>query len=113
MFTRTDLAFTSHGITCKGYLYMPSDAKGPVPCVIMGHGFAATRECGIAPFAEAFANAGYAAFMFDYRHFGASGGEPRQLLMLLRCGVPRLVVVLLPWPQLAMAMCRPSLPSAR
>ncbi len=81
MFTRTDLAFTSHGITCKGYLYMPSEAKGPVPCVIMGHGFAATRECGIAPFAEAFATAGYAAFMFDYRHFGASGGEPRQVLV--------------------------------
>jgi pimeloyl-ACP methyl ester carboxylesterase len=81
MFTRTDLAFTSHGVTCKGYLYMPSEAKGPVPCVIMGHGFAATRECGIAPFAEAFANAGYAAFMFDYRHFGASGGEPRQVLV--------------------------------
>lgn len=81
MFTRTDLAFTSHGITCKGYLYMPSEAKGPVACVIMGHGFGATRECGIAPFAEAFANAGYAAFMFDYRHFGASGGEPRQVLV--------------------------------
>ena len=81
MFTRTDLAFTSHGVTCKGYLYMPSEAKGPVPCVIMGHGFAATREFGIAPFAEAFANAGYAAFMFDYRHFGASGGEPRQVLV--------------------------------
>ena len=81
MFTRTDLAFTSHGITCKGYLYRPAEAKGPVPCVIMGHGFAATRECGIAPFAEAFANAGYAAFMFDYRHFGASDGQPRQLLV--------------------------------
>ena len=81
MFTRTDLAFTSHGVTCKGYLYMPSEAKGPVPCVIMGHGFAATRECGIAPFAEAFANAGYAAFMFDYPHFGASGGETRQVLV--------------------------------
>lgn len=81
MFTRTDLAFPSHGITCKGYLYMPAEAKGPVPCVIMGHGFGATRECGIAPFAEVFANAGYAAFMFDYRHFGASGGEPRQLLV--------------------------------
>lgn len=81
MFTRTDLAFTSHGITCKGYLYMPAEAKGPVPCVIMGHGFAATRECGIAPFAEAFANAGYAAFMFDYRYFGASDGQPRQLLV--------------------------------
>lgn len=61
MFTRTDLTFTSHGTPCKGYLYMPSEAKAPVPCVIMGHGFA--------------------AFLFDYRHFGASGGEPRQLLV--------------------------------
>ena len=80
MTERMDLAFDSHGIECHGWLYRPRNASGDVPCVIMGHGFAATRDAGIAPFAEAFAAAGYAAFIFDYRHFGASGGEPRQLL---------------------------------
>ena len=81
MSSREDLTFSSHGVTCRGYLYRPQAATGAVPCVIMGHGFAATRDCGIEPFAEAFVAAGYAAFLFDYRHFGASGGEPRQLLV--------------------------------
>lgn len=31
-------------------------------------------------FAERFCAAGYACLLFDYRHFGASDGEPRQLL---------------------------------
>ena len=77
---REDIQFESRGVPCRGYLYRP-ESGGPVPCVIMGHGFAATRDAGLAPFAEAFAGAGYAVFVFDYRHFGASGGEPRQLLV--------------------------------
>jgi hypothetical protein len=35
---------------------------------------------GLAPYAERFARAGIAALAFTYRHFGDSGGEPRQLL---------------------------------
>lgn len=77
---RQDLSFDSHGVTCRGYFY-PGAGSGARPCIIMGHGFAATRDCGLAPFAEAFAAAGYSVFVFDYRHFGASGGEPRQLLI--------------------------------
>lgn len=75
-----DLSFSSRGVNCKGYFYRPDDAVGLRPCIIMAHGFGATRECGLAPFAEAFCKAGYAVFLFDYRHFGDSDGEPRQLL---------------------------------
>lgn len=78
---REDLSFDSQGVTCRGYLYRPANATKDVPCIVMGHGFAATRDAGLAPFAEAFAAAGYAAFIFDYRHFGDSAGEPRQLLV--------------------------------
>ena len=46
----------------------------------MAHGFAATRRDSLAPYAERFAEAGIAALVFDYRHFGESEGEPRQLL---------------------------------
>ncbi len=35
-------------------------------------------------FAERFAQAGIAALAFTYRHFGDSGGQPRQLLSIKR-----------------------------
>lgn len=75
-----DLEFKSQGITCRGYFHHPDNRSTEKPCVVMAHGFAATRDSGLAPFAEAFVAAGYAAFVFDYRHFGASDGEPRQVL---------------------------------
>ena len=42
------------------------------------------REQRLDAFAERFAAAGLAALVFDYRHFGASEGEPRQLLDVKR-----------------------------
>jgi len=55
-----------------------------VPCVVMAHGLGGTRDAGLEPYAERFAAAGLAVFLFDYRHFGASDGEPRQLLSIRR-----------------------------
>jgi pimeloyl-ACP methyl ester carboxylesterase len=46
----------------------------------MAHGWSATRDDGLPGFAEAFRGAGFVVILFDYRHFGASTGEPRQLL---------------------------------
>jgi pimeloyl-ACP methyl ester carboxylesterase len=46
----------------------------------MGHGFSGTRDVVLPAFAEGFARRGLAAFAFDYRYFGASGGSPRQLV---------------------------------
>ncbi len=45
----------------------------------MAHGFGATMDSGLLPFAEAFAEAGLDVLLFDYRCFGDSTGEPRQL----------------------------------
>jgi pimeloyl-ACP methyl ester carboxylesterase len=45
----------------------------------MAHGIAGTRDCGLLPFAEAFSGAGLDVVLFDYRCFGESSGEPRQL----------------------------------
>jgi fermentation-respiration switch protein FrsA (DUF1100 family) len=45
----------------------------------MAHGFASTKDSGLLPFAEAFAGAGLDVLLFDYRCFGDSSGEPRQL----------------------------------
>jgi fermentation-respiration switch protein FrsA (DUF1100 family) len=80
MFERTELTFDSGGVDCAAYLYRPT-AAGEVPCVVMAHGFAATRDDGLPAYAQRFAEAGLAVLLFDYRHFGTSGGgEPRQLV---------------------------------
>jgi pimeloyl-ACP methyl ester carboxylesterase len=60
------------------------DAQGRRPCVVLAHGFAGTVDSGLLPFAERFAAAGLDALAFDYRHFGASGGEPRQVVSVPR-----------------------------
>src|SRR3954452_1818326 len=80
--TRLDVTFPSAGDDCRAWLFMP-DAERP-PLVILGHGLGATREHGLEPYAERFADAGVAALAFTYRHFGDSGGEPRQLLDIKR-----------------------------
>lgn len=48
------------------------------PCVVMVHGLGCTRDSGLEPFAEAFADAGADVLLFDPRGLGDSGGEPRQ-----------------------------------
>ncbi|MBM4335326.1 MAG: alpha/beta fold hydrolase [Deltaproteobacteria bacterium] len=58
---------------------MPAGAER-APAVVMAHGFAGTRDVALPYFAERFARVGIAAFVFDYRGFGASGGTPRQLV---------------------------------
>lgn len=82
-FTRFDVSFTSGEDHCAAWLYMPSGVVSP-PVVILGHGLGATREMRLDAFAERFAQAGIAALAFTYRHFGDSGGQPRQLLSIKR-----------------------------
>ncbi len=80
---RTDSDFAAGDGRCAAWLYLP-EADGPHPCVVMAHGFSATREQRLDAYAERFAAAGMAVLLFDYRHFGASPGEPRQLLSIRR-----------------------------
>jgi uncharacterized protein len=61
-----------------------ADGDGRRPCIVMAHGFAGTVDSGLLPFAERYAAAGFDTLAFDYRHFGASGGEPRQLVSVRR-----------------------------
>lgn len=48
--------------------------------LVMAHGLGGVRQMRLDAFAERFSSAGYRCLVFDYRHFGASAGEPRQLL---------------------------------
>jgi pimeloyl-ACP methyl ester carboxylesterase len=45
----------------------------------MAGGFGVTKEPGTDLFAERFQRAGFGVLAFDYRRFGESGGEPRQV----------------------------------
>ncbi|NUP21685.1 MAG: alpha/beta hydrolase [Streptomyces sp.] len=82
-FTRHDVAFASDDSSCAGWLYLPTGVTSP-PVVVLGHGLGAVREMRLDAFAERFAQAGIAALAFTYRHFGDSGGHPRQLLSIKR-----------------------------
>jgi uncharacterized protein len=75
---RQDIAFNAEGTTLRGWLYTPESGNGPFPTIVMAHGFSAVKEMYLDKFAEAFAQAGLAALVFDNRNFGASDGEPRQ-----------------------------------
>lgn len=80
MSQREDIRIPSDGEQLAAYVYRPETANRDVPCVVMAHGFSGTRDDGLPAYAEAFRAAGYAVVLFDYRHFGASSGQPRQLL---------------------------------
>ncbi len=75
-FTIIPSDFISQGLRCSGELYLPRNIPHP-PVVIMAHGFAAEKSFRLPAYAERFAAAGLAVFLFDYRCFGGSDGEPR------------------------------------
>ncbi|OBJ67454.1 alpha/beta fold hydrolase [Mycobacterium sp. 1274756.6] len=76
---RDDVRFPSGAELISAWLYRP-DAAGDAPLVIMAHGLGAVRTMRLDAYAERFDAAGYACLVFDYRNFGDSEGEPRQLL---------------------------------
>jgi pimeloyl-ACP methyl ester carboxylesterase len=77
---RTEVRFPSGDGECAAWWY-PSEGE---PAVILGHGLGGVREGGLEPFAQSFAAANYGVLVFDYRHLGASSGEPRQLVSVKR-----------------------------
>ena len=82
---RSDVTFQSAGTRCAAWLYRPEESGGgPTPCVVLAHGFSGVRDQRLDAYAERFAQAGLTALVFDYRYFGDSDGEPRQLLDIRR-----------------------------
>ena len=84
-----EISFMSDNKICRGVYYRPSSndiiySRTGQPCVILAHGFGGTVDAGLHPYARAFAESGFHALVFDYRHFGLSDGSPRQLLSIGR-----------------------------
>jgi dienelactone hydrolase len=76
---REDVWFNSGSDRISAWLYR-SASNGDSPLLVMAHGLGAVRTMRLDAYAERFSAAGYACLVFDYRYFGDSEGQPRQLL---------------------------------
>jgi len=83
-FERTRVSFESGGIRCAGFLYRPAKIDEKLSCIVMANGFSNTMDWILPDYAERFVGAGFAVLIFDYRYFGESDGEPRQLVDVKR-----------------------------
>jgi hypothetical protein len=77
------ITFPSQSATCAGYFFLHQPEAAPpfelVPCVVLAQGFSGTQD-RLFDVADRFREAGFAALTFDYRSFGESSGEPRQVV---------------------------------
>jgi len=81
-FSRKVINFHSNGVKCEGWKYTPvkSHPKYEDTLVVLGHGIGCQRDFGLERYAEGYAKAGIASLSFDYRNFGGSDGDPRNLI---------------------------------
>jgi uncharacterized protein len=73
---RVKMRFRSGTDDCVAYHYIGTNGA----CVVMGPGGGITKEPGTDRFAARFHRAGYSVIAFDHRHWGESGGSPRQVI---------------------------------
>ena len=80
------IEFEVNGVQCRGRHWVPSqpalERPEGAPCVVMAPPFGGIVDAGLGQFADRFCAAGFHVFLFDYRHFGMSDGEPRQLISI-------------------------------
>ncbi len=79
---REDFNVEVDGTNVSGWFYK-AEGTEPLPCIILSHGFSGTKDALLEQYALKFNANGYHCITYDYRHYGTSGGEPRQLY----CGV--------------------------
>lgn len=72
--------FVVDGVAVNGQFHFPEGEQANLPVVVMFNGYATEWTFGTAPFIEAFTRAGFATLNFDYRYFGESEGQPRQMV---------------------------------
>ncbi|RAJ47204.1 serine aminopeptidase S33 family [Kitasatospora sp. SolWspMP-SS2h] len=73
---RTEVRFASGTTTCAAWHYPGSNGG----CVVMAGGTSVTRGPATDRFAARFHRAGFSVLALDFRHFGGSGGTPRQVV---------------------------------
>jgi pimeloyl-ACP methyl ester carboxylesterase len=73
---RSDVEFSSDGVTLRGWYYRATSG-GTAPTIVMCHGFAAVKEMYLDRYAEVFSANGFNVLVYDNRNLGASDGTPR------------------------------------
>jgi len=81
--TTEETTFRSGTEPCAAWVTRPA-GPGPHPVVVLVHGGGGVHDMKLPDYEAAFGRAGLAVVAFDYRHFGSSGGEPRQRLSVRR-----------------------------
>ena len=79
---RKVVRFKVKGDTVHAWLYLPTDISTKAPCIIMANGTGGTKDLLLENYARRYQAAGFAVLSFDYRYFGQSGGQPRQLIWI-------------------------------
>ncbi|EJC99630.1 alpha/beta-hydrolase [Fomitiporia mediterranea MF3/22] len=82
-FTRETVKIPSvdRGVNLDVWLYKPA-RPAPFPVIVAGPGLTVVKAAGFQPFGERWAEAGYASLILDFRFFGDSDGEPRNLAVI-------------------------------
>ena len=75
-----EVEFESNNQTLVGNLYLPDDyqAGTKLPATVITGAWTTVKEQMPANYAEAMADRGYAALVFDFRNWGESSGDNRQ-----------------------------------
>lgn len=71
------VAFTVDGVRVVGVLHLPRD-RAPFAGVVVAGPMTSVKEQVVGVYAQALAARGLAALALDHRHYGESGGVPRQ-----------------------------------
>lgn len=72
------VTFRSDGIEIAGHLRVPPGSDGPRPGLVFTGPLSGVKEQVVGTYADRLAEAGFVTLAFDHRHFGESGGDPRQ-----------------------------------
>ncbi|MFM0339250.1 alpha/beta hydrolase [Paraburkholderia fungorum] len=72
------IEFEVQNVRVRGTFYLPADTSGPVPAIVLAHGWAMVAGGDLEDYAAAVVGAGMAALTFDFRRLGRSDGLPRQ-----------------------------------
>ncbi|CDJ41653.1 hypothetical protein, conserved [Eimeria tenella] len=75
---RITFSVLSHGKRLHCWLFVPPQPLAkPPPAVVAAYGLGVQKDIAMVPLALALAREGFAAVLFDYRHWGVSEGLPR------------------------------------